>query len=288
MIVRERDGELILVRQTDHDDQCGRMAAMLDSALLPSAAAHRALTRAAFLHDNGWRDWEEHPTLDPKTAQPRSFTQLDPATWCALYSGGIAVAVDADPLTGLLVSMHGLGLRRRFLGIHGAQAWRTPPDDEDPEIERFAQEQELLQIELIEGLRASPATAEIVAGCVLPKSDEIAVARPLVYGPALLRLYKLLEFLDQLSLRLNWRGLSEEPFQVVPAPDATQPDRVLAARKVDPHTLALAPYPFSHSPLAVPVVARILPKRPFESDDDFRDAYIAAEPRLIPYTLVAD
>lgn len=287
MIVRERDGELVLVRQTDHDDQCGRMAAMLDGALLPSAPVHHALTRAAFLHDNGWRDWEEHPTLLAETAQPLSFTQLDPTAWCELYSGGIAVAVDSDPLTGLLVSMHGLGLRRRFLGIFGAQPWRTPQDDEDPEIERFAQEQELLQIELIESLRASPATADIVAGCVLPKSDEIAVARPLVYGPPLLRLYKLLEFLDLLSLRLNWRGLSEEPFSGVPASDPGQPDRVLAARKVDQHTLALVPYPFSHSPLSVPALARILPNRPFESDEDFRDAFIAAEPRLIPYTLVA-
>ncbi len=287
MIVRELDDELHLVRQTDHDDQCGRMAALLDDALFPTASAHRALTRAAFLHDNGWGPWEEHPRLVPETGRPMSFTQVDATSWCVLYSDGIAVATETDPLTGLLVSMHGLGLRRQYLGIRGDAAWRIPTSDEDPEIERFSQEQELLQIELIERLRANPATAEIVAGCVLPRPSETAVARPLIYGPPLLRLYKLLEFLDALSLRLAWRGLSEEPFSPFPSPDPSQPDRVLTARKVDEHTLTLTPFPFGHTPLAVPLPARVFPNRQFESEDAFRDAFIAAQLRLIPYVLAA-
>jgi hypothetical protein len=287
VIVRERDGRLILVRQSDHDDQCGRMAAYLDAGLFSDAACHRALTQAAFLHDNGWDAWEEVPRLQADTQRPLLFTRLDVGEWCALYSDGIAVAAEAGPLTGLLASMHGLGLRRRFLGILGDTSWRTPPEGEDPEVERFCQEQELLQAELIDRLRASPHSADVVAGSVLPDPGATGGPTPLTYGPTLIRLYKLLEFLDALSLRLAWRGLSEEPLGPVPDPDPGRPDRTLTVRKVDEYTLALSPYPFSHSPLAVPLPARVLTDRAFGSDEEFRDAFNATEVSLLPFTLAA-
>ena len=287
MIVRERDGQVVLVRQADHDDQCGRMATFLDAELFPSAEVRRSFVQAAFLHDNGWDAWEEHPHLQRETGRPMLFTRLDAVEWCALYREGIALAVEADPLAGLLVSMHGLGLRRSFLGIRGAADWRATGQDEDPEVERFCEEQELLQAELIAGLQSNSGMAPVVAGCVLPPDDGSAAPRPLTYGPTLMRLYKLIEFLDALSLRLAWRGLSEEPFWPVPDVDEARADHKLTARKQDDHTVALAPFPFATSPLAVPMVARVLPDRSYDSDAEFQAAFMAAQPELLRFALVA-
>jgi hypothetical protein len=291
VIVRESDGQLILVRQADHDDQCGRMAACLDPALFPGAepgmAAQHGLRLAAFLHDNGWAAWEERPRLQPETGRPMLFTHLAEADWCDLYRDGITVAVEADPLAGLLVSMHGLGLRRGFLGISGATNWREPRPGEDPEVERFCQEQELLQTELIERLRAIPNMAAVVAGAAAPSPDASGAPQPLDYGATLLRLYKLLEFLDNLSLHLCWRSLSEEPLGPLPAADPAQPDRMVAARKVDAHTLALVPYPCMRSPLLVPVAARVLEDRAYADDADYRLAFLAVEVVALPFVLVA-
>lgn len=287
MIVRQTDDRLTLVRQADHDDQCGRMAAYLDATLLPSAEAQGALCLAAFLHDNGWDAWEEQPRLQPDTRRPMNFTRIGEAERCALYRDGIAIAVESHPLVGLLVSMHGLGLQRRFLGIHGHKDWRTPAPDEHPEVERFCEEQEVLQVELIETLRADSALSDLVAGSAAPPDDTAAGPRPLRYGPSLMRLYKLLELLDALSLRLAWLGLSEHPLGPVPAAAADAPDQTLAVRKAADHTLALTPYPFSQSPLAVPLPARILDDRPYADDTDYRAAFAAAEVQLLPFTLVA-
>ncbi|GAC1454752.1 MAG: hypothetical protein PVSMB4_15330 [Ktedonobacterales bacterium] len=286
MIVRETAGRFTLVRQADHDDQCGRMAAYLDPALFPSAESQRALTLAAFLHDNGWDAWEEQPRLQPDTRRPLNFTRIGEAERCALYREGIALAVEAHPLVGLLVSMHGLGLQRRFLGIHGQAGWRTPPPDEDPEVERFCQEQELLQVELIERLRTDAVLADLVVNSAAPDDD--GGPHPLRYDLSLLRLYKLLELLDALSLRLAWLGLSENP-PLEPVPDVAQdaPDQMLTVRKVAEHTLALAPYPFTRSPLDVPLPARLLDDRAYADDADYRAAFAAAAVVLLPFRLVA-
>jgi hypothetical protein len=287
MIVRETAGSLTLVRQADHDDQCGRMAAYLDPTLFPSAQAQWALTLAAFLHDNGWDGWEELPRLQPDTRRPLNFARIGEAERCALYRDGIAIAVETHPLVGLLVSMHGLGLQRRFLGIHGHTGWRTPPPDEHPAIERFCGEQELLQLELIDRLRADAELSSLVAGSAAAPDDDTGGPQPLHYGPSLLRLYKLLELLDALSLRLAWLGLSEQPLGPLPPVARDTPDQMLAVRKVAEQTLALAPYPFTRSPLDVPLPARLLDNRPYADDADYRAAFARAAVVLLPFTLVA-
>jgi hypothetical protein len=289
MIVRAEGGLLVLVRQCDHDDQCGHLAAALRAGYFPNATARRALCLAAFLHDNGWAPWEEHPQVDPETGRPLQFTQVDPAAWCALYRDGITTAVEADPLAGLLVSLHGLGLRRHFLGIRGDTDWRTPPEDEDPEVERFCEEQELLQDELIARLRDERddrETAAVLAGTTVPTAENPDAGGRIAYGPTLLRLYTLLELLDALSLRLNWRGLSEEPLGPVPDLDPTRPNQQLAVRRVDDHTLALTPSPFDAATIAAPVAARLLPDRPY-TQPDFALAFATAEVVSRSFTIVA-
>lgn len=286
MIVRAEGGQLVLVRQCDHDDQCGHLAASLRAGYFPNATARRSLCLAAFLHDNGWASWEEHPQVDPESGRPLQFTQVEPAAWCPLYRDGITTAIEADPLAGLLVSLHGLGLRRHFLGIRGDTNWRTPPDDEDPEVERFCEEQELLQAELIARLRDDPEAAVILAGTAPPDAGDAGDGTgPIAYGPPLLRLYTLLELLDALSLRLNWRGLSEEPLGPVPDLDPALPNHQLAVRRVDDHTLALTPSPFDAPAIAAPVAARLLPDRPY-TQAEFALAFATAEVVSRPFSVV--
>ena len=63
MIVQERDGQLLLFRQTDHALLSGAFALAWGNDELPPFAFHDETLIAASRHDDGWAEWELAPTL---------------------------------------------------------------------------------------------------------------------------------------------------------------------------------------------------------------------------------
>jgi len=72
------------------------------------------MVSAAAIHDNGWREWEDAPRLNPETRRPYTYIDIPIAQHLAIYRRGIARALVEDSYTGLLVSMHGSLLYSRF------------------------------------------------------------------------------------------------------------------------------------------------------------------------------
>lgn len=77
-------------------------------------------------HDDGWREWEEAPRLDPKLGRPLSFMELPVAEATAIWSKSIAIAAEIGSLAAWMVSGHFMRLlehseHARFDAI--AQAW---------------------------------------------------------------------------------------------------------------------------------------------------------------------
>src|SRR5687768_416692 len=99
----------MLVRQVDHQEQCGAIAAAWGNAAFARPEPYGPLAAAAAVHDEGWRAWEEAPLVGEDGA-PVDFPQIDRPTHVALYREAIAAAVARDPRTGLIVSLHGQGL----------------------------------------------------------------------------------------------------------------------------------------------------------------------------------
>jgi hypothetical protein len=63
-------------------------------------------------HDDGWRDWEAEPQLDPQSGRPLSFLEMPIADSLAIWNGSIAAARSIGPLAGAIVAGHFIELAR--------------------------------------------------------------------------------------------------------------------------------------------------------------------------------
>lgn len=231
MIVLCTDDTVRLVRQVDHQRQCGVMARNWGNRRFTRPAPYAPLVAAAEWHDEGWREWDEAPEVDAG-GRVINFPELDRAVHAAMYRRAIAAAVERGPRVGLLVSMHGQGLYEKRMGLDGP----PPPRGDRPQCEReFIADQQLLQAELRTAIGDGPGLARWAwAG------------------------YRLLQAWDVLSLYLCWHGLAHGEEWVLPrVPRRAGDDGIdIHVRPVDAACCALAPWPFAVPRLELSVPAR--------------------------------
>lgn len=141
MIVAPRQDSLRLVTQGDHAHLA---AEILSLFRLPELAEHPRrdrLLRAVREHDNGWREIDAAPPLDPASGRPHDYRSLPDAARRELWNRGARRLADDDPYVCLLIVRHALELHR---------ALRRQPD-----WERWLAEIEALAEELGEAVDAS-------------------------------------------------------------------------------------------------------------------------------------
>jgi hypothetical protein len=266
MLIRRSGKELLIVRQTDHMAQVARIAERWGNELFPAPAHREETIRAAGLHDNGWRAWEDQPTLIPETGRPRNLGEIERPVHAAFYRQGVLDAAAIDPYTGLLVSLHAAAL---YAGIVG---WNpetlTPPILEDrTEIESaFILEQAALQEQLRSRLAQSPRYGKSV--------------EPASLWPAYLRLRAW----DSLSLYFVFHGLGEGGLDHVPTGEG---ETSIALRQVGEKAATADPWPFDRSVVALPVVVVRVPDRAYNDGRDFLAMLVAARPEVEEFTLRA-
>jgi Protein of unknown function (DUF3891) len=252
VIVSRRSGRLLLVRQVDHQDQCGLMAAAWGNERFARPEPFAPIALAAAIHDEGWRAWERRPEVDAGGA-PVNFSDIDRPTHVALYREGIATAARRDPRAGLLVSLHGQGL---YEGRRGLDRGRpTPRARREPAVREFLAEQDGVQRALRELIGPG---AEL---------DEWAWAG-----------YRLLQTWDVISLFLTWSALGDRGGislpQVPDRPAGPGVELRLEARAGGEVTCA--PWPFSGDVVDLPVAARAIPDRPYASAAELAEALSTA------------
>lgn len=255
MIVSPRDGTLVLVRQVDHQDQCALMADAWGNAGFARPEPFAPLRLATALHDEGWRTWERAPQT--RDGAPLDFPAIDRAVHVELYRAGIARAVADDPLAGLLVSLHGAGL---YEGRGGLDPGPVPArDSRPPAVRAFLDEQGREQ-------RRLRAVARVEG------HDEWEWAA-----------YRLLQTWDALSLYLTWRARPAGRAGVLP-----QVPRAPGDPGVDLHLVPAGdddctchPWPFRERRVELPVRARTIPDRRYDSDADLAETLSRA-----PWTTV--
>src|SRR5262245_39864233 len=103
MIVRESEGKLLLVRQTDHMALSGQLAAAWGNERFARPVPFGPLVVAAAEHDTGWARWEAAPTVDPSTKRPYQFYDLPVELHLTLYREGVDAVAAKDAHAGLLV-----------------------------------------------------------------------------------------------------------------------------------------------------------------------------------------
>lgn len=142
MIVAPRPESLRLVTQGDHAHLA---AEILSLFRLPELARHprRArLLRAVREHDNGWREIDAAPTVDPASGRPHDFRTLPDARRRELWDRGARRLADEDPYVCLLIVRHALRLHAEMR--------------REPEWAEWLQQLEDLREELAETAEVDP------------------------------------------------------------------------------------------------------------------------------------
>ena len=263
MIVQEEGDQLILIRQTDHAVLSGFFAREWGNELFQRPEPFESLQLAASEHDNGWREWELQPQIDPKTRLPFSFMSIPTETHIKLYERGIERVIKRDRYAGLLVSMHASGLYDRARATIPGFSAKYVKSTEAELVNTFLQGLKLQQLRLKVDLRADSAGKEFV-------QDKLLEANA-----------RRLEALDRLSLYFCMSSTPQDAtIEGVPVDDqGSEVD--LELRPQAGNAVSLAPYPFRKAPLAISILARRVPKRVYTGSLDFQKTLARA-----PYTAI--
>lgn len=259
MISREYHNKLLLVTQPHHAELAAQLAAHWGNDRFSKPEPLEPMILAAGEHDNGWREWDNRPTIDPEKGVPYTFATLSYVDHAKLYWRGILRAVEEDPYEGLMVCMHGVGLYKQRYGTDPSMT-RQPRDKEEKlSVAKLISDGELLQKKLRKKLAAT------------------SHYRGMIDDARIWANYKLLQVFDRIALHLCWKGVV--PYTVSPVPVSYNPSKevtIMLTPKDDEH-IELSPYPFHDNPVNASVRASVLPLRKYRTDLEFRQAYYIAE-----------
>lgn len=269
MIVQEEGDQLILIRQTDHAVLSGFFAREWGNDLFQRPEPFQSLLLAASEHDNGWRDWELQPEIDPKTRLPFSFMSLPTDLHIELYQRGIERVVKSDRYAGLLVSMHASGLYDRARATIPGFSAKYVKSTETELVGGFLHGLKLQQLRLKVDLRADASTKEFAQDKLLEANS------------------RRLEALDRLSLYFCMSSAPHDAtIDSVPVDDqGSEVD--WEVRPVGPNAVSLGPYPFRREPLQVSILTRRVPKRLYANSLDFQKTLACAPYSAMNFTLHA-
>jgi hypothetical protein len=256
MLVRDAGDAWQLVLQPDHADLAGQLVAAWGAEGFARPARYDSAVLAATRHDDGWAVWDRRPRIDPDSGAPQNFFGVAVPAHLAFYRAGVEVVCDEDPYAGLLVSMHMSGLYRQRYGVVPAGAMRLS-DELRARADVFCDQEEERQ-------------AALVAQLGVEERERWHD-------------YTLLQIADLVSLFCGLGDLESGTASGVAedAPMAGGGRARIAIEPLGPWRLRFAPYPFAERPLALTMVRRLLPKRAWSSDADFRADFFAATPETV-------
>jgi hypothetical protein len=233
-------------------------------------------------HDNGWWHWDVNPEVDDQGV-PITFRRTPRERLYSFINQGIENILAKDLYAGLIASMHHAGLPQHRYGTLPAV-----PRRQDEYTQKFIRESEPFYKELM----AKVATMKEYEG--------VSSADYLWFN------YRMMQVFDRLSLffccnyDLERATASESQSQgdkdygrafYTSTINATpvrfgQEDTELHLTPLSKTKLKVEPFPFDESPLKVSVRGRIVPRRAYKSQEEFRDVYRRLPREAFEYTLV--
>ncbi len=266
MILLEQGEQLTVIRQTDHGLLAGFLAREWGNDTFHRPEPSASFCLAAAEHDNGWREWELAPQIDPRTRLPYSFMSIPTEEHVMLYQRGVERVIAADRYAGLLASLHCAELYDRARATMPGYSAKYVKSNESAIVNDFLQRLKLQQLRLK----------------IDHRSD--AEKKAFVEEKALEGAARLLELLDRLSLYLCLGAADGVTFEGVPADErGGEADCIL--RIEGPGRISIEPYPFRRSPLAVSILARRVPKRMYGNDGDFQNTLSRAPYFALNFTI---
>jgi len=137
MIVVRAERRILVITQPDHARFSGELLSLWKADGLPAHPRRDDLIFATREHDNGWREADSAPRMDPATALPYDFLGFPLSARLDVWRLGVdRFAVDR-PWPALLILRHALEINRR----HSC---------EDPAWSEFLEELDELQAEILQ------------------------------------------------------------------------------------------------------------------------------------------
>lgn len=152
MLYRKTHNGLLGITQPTHCWVSGQFARAWGSHEFGHFLPAEELVLAAALHDIGFLDWENAPSLDPASGLPYSFMDLPTGLHFDLWRRGIRHVLQLNRYAALMVSLHYTGLAERH-PVSG-------PPEEIALQTAFLTEQAKFQTDLIRQLQLHPEYAK--------------------------------------------------------------------------------------------------------------------------------
>ena len=112
MIIAERGEQILLFTQPDHAALSGALMALWRRDGLPGHPRHQELLLAIREHDNGWREADAAPRIDPASGRPLAFHRLSHEDRIAIWRRGVRRFAAQRPFAALLVLRHAIEIHR--------------------------------------------------------------------------------------------------------------------------------------------------------------------------------
>ena len=283
MVVAEGPNEYILYAQNDHGDLAGQFAAHWGNENFSPLNTLDSMVLVAEAHDNGWWHWDINPAVDDQGV-PITFRRTPREHLYEFINIGINNVLDKDIYAGLIASIHHTGLPQHRYGTLPAV-----PRRQDEHTMKFIRERESFNKELIDK----------VGG--MTEYDGVNSSDYIWFN------YRMMQVFDRLSLffccnfDLEKATTAESHSQddkeygrafyrsaINPTPVRFgQPDTEICLTPLGKTRLMVDPYPFDQAPLQVAVRGRVVPRRPYKSQEEFRELYSRQPRESFEYALVA-
>jgi hypothetical protein len=266
MIRRQVDQEYWLIAQNDHAHLSGELARVAGNRRFPAPSSETAILGIS-LHDCGWPDHDDQPTLNVHH-QPLDVFETPRQLAMEIWDKSAVRAALQDPYAGLLVSLHMLGLSV-FASQHIAGAGTTW-DMHDPrtrfEVNRFQHR----MIEVQESLRT-----KLGMRIDQPLKHGLAEHSPDPQEQQLARDYHWLAAMDQLSLCIC---CTKPPFEMLGALSVR-----VNRSKAD--LIELDPWPFKKDSFQTPFRFRRVPAKQYADGAELCELFQAASVEEFTVTL---
>lgn len=276
MIVRELpDGRVLAILQENHADLSAQFAAHWGNSTFARLNPFETVVFATTYHDSGHREVDAEIPIDLESCRPYGHRNTPPER-----RNPEALAANnqwlsrRDAYSGLLVSMHHAGLRKKRYDT--IESWQTGQQGQAGDHNTFAGMDRAFDD--LEPWQKEHATALGL--------DDPAARR------AFWSNYCMLQVFDLLSLYFCLDGYEGERMvetALVGIPLAYEGDAVADLHIIPTKNgqVRMDPFPFGASPLHTVVPARVLTPAPYASEAQGREAFFVAPRKALEWEIVA-
>ncbi|KAF3890117.1 MULTISPECIES: DUF3891 family protein [Nostocales] len=246
MLHRFTEQGLICITQPHHAWLAGQLACAWGNEKFGTLAPRVEVCLAAEIHDIGWLEWEQSPTLNQETGYPHNFTELTTQEHINIWSSAKKLALPMGRYAALLVSMHGTGLYERFT------SWQNSANSIQI-VRDFLKGEYEFQEKLIAILNHDEYYTKYATREAIERNQ------------------KLVATWDALSILLCQGFTGKQEVTQVPALDSTNALQLtLVENKNNHHQITVSPWPFRESEVNLVYEGRLLPST-FKDEKRMRD-----------------